>query len=216
MASVKTTLAVLGDSYMRPDGDYPGLHFSEMFDQYDVRIYAQDGASMGMIAYQFHRAIEDNMQAFVIGLGAHDRLEFEAQEDHGDHQQQRLWYCGNNHALAASEQMKASQLYQLYACDGMSNFKALLAAKSIFLDLEKRNIPFVWTWNLNSLNDHDRWYWLHGSVLKAFIDRCTKLNLATYRPFVSKPGFHVVDRSWQQTFAQQCQNILGLDTNNDS
>lgn len=214
---MKPTLAVLGDSYMRQDRDYPGLHFSEMLPEYDVRIYAQDGASMGMIAYQFDRAMQDGMQAFIIGLGAHNRLEFWTTEDHGDNEQQRLWYCGNRHVLLTPEQAETALGYQLHACEGMSNYKALLMAKSMFLDLEKKRIPFAWTWNLNVIDDHGRWAWLHYPVLESFEDRCTKINFGNYRPFADKPGFHVPDRTWQESFARQCQEILksSLDFKND-
>lgn len=203
---MKPTLAVLGDSYMRPDADYPGLHFSEMLDRYDVHIYAQDGASMGMIAYQFDRACQDGMQAFIIGLGAHDRLEF--WKDHESDEQNRLWYSGSFHDLTTPEQQQTSINYQLHACPGMSNYKTFLVAKSMFLDLEKKRIPFAWSWNLNTIDDHGKWFWLHHPVLASFEDRCTKLNLGNYRPFADKPGFHVPDRVWQESFAQQCREIL--------
>lgn len=203
---MKPTLAVLGDSFMRPDADYPGLHFSERLHDYDVKIYAQDGASMGMIAYQFDRARADGMHAFVIGLGAHDRLEFWAGEDHGDHSQNRLWFCGNHHALINPDQQQAALAYQLQACPGMMSYKALLLAKSMFLDLEMDGKPYAWVDNL-LFQDND-YTWLLQPVLERFNPHRTKINLAAYRPFADRPGFHVPDPEWQQGFADQCAQIL--------
>ena len=48
-------LLVVGDSFMHPDVDFPGQHWSEMLPEYEILMYSISGSSNGIIAHQFYK-----------------------------------------------------------------------------------------------------------------------------------------------------------------
>ena len=201
-------LLVVGDSFMCPDSNFPGQHWSEMLPEYEILMLSQSGSTNGMIAWQFFEGLKLGPDAVVLGFTMPDRIEFgldtEQQKTH-----RRLW-ASNGHAYLTADQQLAVDLYRALTDDHMNRFKSCVMARSLFLTCESRGIPYAYT--LNGLfNNLTRLPYPSDSnvnnILGEFSHRMC-VNLATYQDFKMSPGFHTDDPAWQQQFAQEAREIL--------
>ena len=200
-------LLVVGDSFMHPDKNYPGEHWSEMLPEYDIIMRSISGSSNGIIAHEFFQGLELNPDAVVMGFTMPDRIEFPIPLDqrNGD----RLWYSSGNSALN-SDQRLAVDMFRATTCDQMNLFKSCVIARCMLVECVQRKIPFAYT--LNGLfNDLVSLPYPSDptviSMLGEFASRmCT--NLATYPKFKTSPGFHTDDPAWQNRMATEVRHIL--------
>jgi hypothetical protein len=209
-SKMKKKLLVVGDSFMRPDPEYPGQHWSEMLPEYDVIMYSQSGSSNGMIANQFFKGLELNPDAVVIGFTASDRIEFKLEARPEDARNNNSWITGS-HAALNSVQKIAADYYATAVCQDMQFFKNLLLARSLLLTLEKKKIPFAYTCNLlfNHLDDQEGQAQV-DKYLDEFEQHQCPTNLATYSNWKASPGFHTDDPEWQNRFAHEVHTILKI------
>jgi len=207
-SQMKKKLLVVGDSFMRPDPEYLGRHWSEMLPEYEILMFSQSGSSNGMIANQFFKGLLLNPDAVVIGFTASDRIEFRLDARPEDARNNNSWITGS-HAALNSVQKIAADYYATAVCQDMQFFKNLLLARSLLLTLEKKKIPFAYTCNLlfNHLDDQEGQAQVDKYLGEFEQHRCPT-NLATYPNWKASPGFHTDDPEWQQRFAQEVREIL--------
>ena len=202
-------LLVVGDSFMCPDLNFPGQHWSEMLPEYNILMYSQSGSTNGMIAWQFFEGLKLKPDAVVLGFTMPDRIEFCLSEDQ-QKISQRIW-SSNGHQNLTPDQRLAVDYYVALTDDHMNRFKSCVMARGLFLTCESQGIPYAYTLNglfnnlfplpypsdLNVIN-----------ILGNFVQRMCATNLATYQDFKMSPGFHTDDPAWQQRFAQEAREIL--------
>jgi hypothetical protein len=202
-------LLVVGDSFMHPDANFPGQHWSEMLPEYQILMLSQSGSTNGMIAWQFFEGLELKPDAVVLGFTMPDRIEFRLDESQ-QKISKRIW-SSNSHDNLTSDQKLAVDLYQALTDDHMNRFKSCVMARSLFLTCESQGIPYAYTLNglFNNLaqipypSDPNV-----NNILGDFVHRMCATNLATYQGFTMSPGFHTDDPAWQQRFAQEAREIL--------
>lgn len=204
---IKPRLLVVGDSFMKPDSDFPGQHWSEMLDDYQVDNRAQDGSTNAMIAERLWSALESSPDAVVLGFTMSDRLEFDSSTEHfaltG-----RKWYTSGATNLQSSDESLACTYYKATVSHSMMDFKGFLIARSMLLTLEKLKIKFAWT--LNGL------YYHYNTPNREFVNPVLEdlkyceipTNFVHYPEFKASPGFHVDNPVWQSCFAQEVREIL--------
>ena len=197
-------LLVVGDSFMRPDPGFPGQHWSEMLPEYEIIMRSISGCTNGMIAYQFFQGLDLNPDAVVIGFTMPDRIEFliPPGQDHDN----RIWYSNGNSALN-SDQRLAVDLFRATTDDQMNLFKSSVMARCMFLECERRGLPYAFNWN--------GLYGAHGAPTVPLIEtivgefrsrQCTNLN--GHPVFKTSPGYHTDDPVWQNRMATQVRGIL--------
>ena len=203
-------MVVIGDSYMRRDPDYPGQHWSEMMDGYEVIPMAVSGASIGIILYQFWRALREvTPDCMVIGLTAEDRIEFDVQG--GDFPRDGVPFVTNRLVShITGEQKDLATLFAVHTSAQMMRMRAYTLAASMFMTLRSLKIDFAWTPGLLDSNlaasRSNTQIW--RQILGEFEPRKTPANPATHQKQTGKPEFHVDDPGWQAHFAQQVMTIL--------
>jgi hypothetical protein len=201
-------LLVVGDSFMHPDLNFPGQHWSEMLTEYEILMLSQPGSTNGMIAWQFFEGLKLKPDAVVMGFTEVNRIEFKLSEE----QQKvgkRIW-ASNGHGHLTSDQKLLVDLYIALVDDDMNRFRSCVMARSLFLTCEQYGIPYAYTLNglFNNLTPLP--YPSDANVnnmLGEFSHRMC-VNLATYPHFKTSPGFHTDDPAWQQRFAQEAREIL--------
>jgi hypothetical protein len=207
---MKKTLLVVGDSFMFPDTEHRGKHWSEQLPEYDVLMYSQSGSSNGMIAHQFFKGMELNPDAVVLGFTASNRIEFKLDIPPGEKTNNHRWATGSHHSLN-SLQNTAADYFSTVVCQDMQLFKNLLLVRSLLLTLEKKQIPFAYSCNLLFNHVDDRALKVHvDEYLREFELHQCPTNLATYPDWKPSPGFHVDDPEWQERFAQEVRQILQM------
>lgn len=194
-------LLVVGDSFMHPDSEFPGQHWSEMLPEYDVLMYSVSGSSNGIIAHQFYCGLELQPDAVVLGFTEPNRIEFSIDNS---------WTTGA-HSRCTRDQKLASDLYQIHVPEQMLMIKNCGLVAGMLSVLELKQIPYAWTLNLlfNNLArlpfPSNPWV---NKILGDFFYRMTPTNLATYPAWKSVPGFHTDDPEWQQRFAAETRTLL--------
>ena len=198
-------LLVVGDSFMHPDPELPGQHWSEMLPEYDVIMRSISGCSNGMIAYQFFEGLKLDPDAVVMGFTMADRIEFliSPGQDHDN----RIWYSNGNSALN-SDQRLAVDMFRATTDDNMNTFKSILMARSMFLECERRKIPYAF--NLNGLYGASKTGISDASMITDIVNdfssrRCTNLNGHIFK---MKPQYHNDDPVYQKRMADEVRNIL--------
>jgi hypothetical protein len=199
---MKKKLLVVGDSFMRPDPDFPGQHWSEMLPEYDVIMNSQAGASNGIIALRLYQGLEQNPDAVVIGFSFPSRIEFRVDS---------IWTTGSDKVNTSKDQQLLADLYQIHTDETMCMIKECSIARGMLSLLNDKRIPFAWT--LNGLFDNisrlpypsDPWV---NTLLSDYFDRMTLTNLSTYPAYKKSPGFHTDNPVWQQRFAQEVSEIV--------
>ncbi len=193
---------------MCPDPNFVGQHWSELLPDYEIIMRSISGSSNGIIAYQFFKGLELEPDAVVMGFTAADRIEFLIPQD--PEHDNRTWYSSGNSALNKDQKL-AVDLFRATSDDGMNTFKSCVMARCMFLECERRKIPYAF--NLNAL---------HGAnvtapnapldplvaltIGKFFNHRCSNLN--GYHTFKMSPGYHTDDPVWQQRMADEAMHIL--------
>lgn len=204
---MKKKLLIVGDSYMKPDPNFPGQHWSEMLDEYEIDNRAQDGSTNAMIAERLWSAFDSAPDAVVLGFTMSDRLEF----DYLPKQHPtvgRKWYTSGSANLHSADEKLACDYYRATVSQSMMDFKGFLIARSMLLTLEKLKIKFAWT--LNGL------YYHYNTPNREFVDPVLNdlkyceipTNFVLYPDFKASPGFHVDDPVWQSRFAHEVREIL--------
>ena len=202
-------LLVVGDSFMRPDLNFPGQHWSEMLPEYEIIMFSQSGSTNGMIAWQFFEGLKLDPDAVILGFTMPDRIEFRLDEKQ-QKISKRIW-SSNGHQNLTPDQRLAVDYYVALSDDQMNRFRSCVMVRSLLLTCEYQGIPYAYTLNglFNNLtrlpypSDPDV-----NNILKEFFHRMCATNLATYSLWKSSPGFHTDDPVWQQRFAQEAREIL--------
>ena len=199
---MKKKLLVVGDSFMHPDINFPGQHWSEMLPEYEILMYSISGSSNGIITHQFYKGLECNPDAVVLGFTEPNRLEFKHKDG---------WITGAHQVQTSAEQKLLADNYRLHTSEEMLLIRDCSIVRGLLSILENKKIPYAWTLNLlfNNLTNlpypSDPWV---NRVLADFYYRMTPTNLATYQGWKSSPGFHTDDPVWQNRFAQEVREIL--------
>lgn len=199
---MKKTLLVVGDSFMHPDADYPGQHWSEMLPEYEILMCAVSGSSNGIIAHEFFQGLDHSPDAVVLGFTEPNRIEFKYQN---------TWITGAHKIKATQQQRLLADTFRIHASDEMLMIKDCGLVRGLLSVLEQRQIPYAWTLNLLFCNlaqlpfPSDPWV---NKILSDFFYRMIPTNLATYQEFKMKPGFHTDDPEWQKRFADQARTLL--------
>lgn len=199
---MKKKLLVVGDSFMHPDAEYPGQHWSEMLPEFEILMYSASGSSNGIIAHQFYQGLELGPDVVVLGFTEPNRIEFEYQS---------RWITSNIPDLLTTEQKLLADLYKVHMSDEMLMIKDCTMVRGMLSILEQKRIPYAWTLNLlfNNLSQlpypSDPWV---NKILGDFFYRMTPINLATYQGWKASPGFHTDDPVWQKRFADESNTLL--------
>jgi len=208
---IKSTLLVVGDSFMTTDERRQGQHWSEMITDYHVINLAQSGCTNFMISVQVMQALEThNIDAVVLGFTEKNRLEFPYKPGQLT-PTNRQWYASGSTALMNNDESMADLYHKVSACPEMVGIKSYTAIRSTLLTLHVKMIPYAWTPGLldndksNYCCDNDPWWKLW---LSEFESHKVPLNLATYPEFKMIPGYHTDDPEWQSRFAKQAVEIL--------
>jgi hypothetical protein len=200
-------LLVVGDSFMHPDQDFPGQHWSEMLPEYEIIMRSISGSSNGMIAYQFVQGLKLNPDAVVMGFTMPDRIEFRIPPGRLHYNSNRIWYSSGNSELDADQRL-AVDIFRATTDDVMNRFKSMLMAKSMFLECERRRLPYAV--NYNGLHGANLAYPTADPIIQDIVDefssrRCTNLNGHVFK---MHPGFHNDDPVCQQRMATEVRDIL--------
>ena len=196
-------LLVVGDSFMHPDADFPGQHWSEMLPEYDVIMRSVSGSTNGMIAHEFFQGLKLNPDAVVMGFTMPDRIEFPIPLDqrNGD----RLWYSSGNSALN-SDQRLAVDMFRATTCGQMNLFKSCVMARGMFLECERRRLPYAFNWNgLYGAPGAPPVPLIESIVSEFSPRRCSNLNGHIFK---MSPDFHNDDPVWQNRMATEVRHIL--------
>jgi hypothetical protein len=204
---MKPRLLVVGDSFMKPDPDFPEQHWSEMLPDYQVDNRAQDGSTNAMIAERLWSALDSPPDAVVLGFTMSDRLEFDYLPQQRP-SSNRKWYTSGSTSIQSADEIATCNFYKATVSHSMMDFKGFLIARCMLLTLEKLGIKFAWT--LNGLYYHyntpDREF--INPILTDLKDREIPTNFVHYPNFKTSPGFHVDDIEWQSRFAREVREIL--------
>ena len=201
-SQMKKKLLVVGDSFMRPDDDYFGQHWSEMLPDYEILMYSLSGSSNGIITYQFYQGLEQTPDAVVLGFTEPNRLEFEYNN---------TWITGAHAVQASKDQKLLADMYRIHVPHEMLMIRDCSIVSGLLSVLERKKIPYAWTLNLlfNNLTPlpfpSNPWV---NKILGDFFYRMTPTNLATYQGWKASPGFHTDSPEWQKRFAQEVKNIV--------
>ena len=202
-------LLVVGDSFMHPDPEFPGQHWSEMLPEYEIIMRSISGSSNGIIAYQFFQGLKLNPDAIVIGLTMPDRIEFPIPPGRvpGQRYENKIWYSSANSSLTKDQQL-AADLFRATSDNNMNIFKSILIARSMFLECERRKIPYAFNWNTlygaNNTGNPD--HPMIADIVNDFSSRrCTNLNGHIFK---MHPGFHNDDPVYQKRMADEVRTIL--------
>jgi hypothetical protein len=199
---MKKQLLVIGDSFMRPDPEYPGQHWSEMLPEYDVLMYAESGSTNSIIARNFFQGLKQNPDAVVMGFTMNDRVEFV---------NDGKWVSSSFPAHLSADQKLTADYYRATTDEDINIFKSCVIARSLFLTCEKLCIPYAYSLNQLFNNLATLPYPSDPTVidmLGEFSNRMCATNLATYPDFKMVPGFHTDDAAWQKRFAREAAEIL--------
>jgi hypothetical protein len=202
-------LLVVGDSFMHPDTNFPGQHWSEMLPEYEIIMLSQPGSTNGMIAWQFFEGLKLNPDAVVLGFTEPNRIEFEATAE-----QQKIFkrkWLSNGHMSLTNDKKLAVDYYVALSDDQMNRFKSCVIARGLFLTCESQGITYAYTLNGLFNNLHQLPYPSDpnvNNILGDFALRMCATNLSTYPNFKQSPVFHTDDPAWQQRFAQEAREIL--------
>lgn len=199
---VTKKLLVVGDSFMRPDPNYPNQHWSEMLLDYEVLMHAESGSTNVIIAKNFFQALKHKPHAVVFGFTMNDRLEFNNND---------RWTSSSFPSRLTPDQKIAYDYYRTVADENINIFKSCLIARSLFLTCEKLHLPYAYTLNGLFNNISILPYPSDSTVidmLGEFADHMCATNLATYPNFKMIPGFHTDDIEWQKRFAIEVMEIL--------
>jgi len=197
-------LLVVGDSFMRPDANYPGQHWSEMLTEYEILMHAVSGSSNGIIAWKFFEGLKLSPDAVVLGFTMPDRIEFrlDAKKDYYN----RIWATNAHQALTADQRL-AVDLFLATTCDQMNLFKSCVMARGMFLECERRRLPYAFNWNGLYGAPGAPLVPMIESIVSEFKSReCTNLN--GHPVFKMSPGYHTDDPVWQNQMADQVRHIL--------
>lgn len=202
-------LLVVGDSFMHPDRNFPGEHWSEMLPEYDVIMRSISSSSNGIIAYQFYQGLQINPDAVVMGFTMPDRIEFRIAPEKD--LTNRIWYSNGNTQLN-SEQRLAVDMFRATTCDQMNLFKSCVIARCMLIECVQRKIPFAYTLNGLFNNLATLPYPSDPTVISMLGEFSSRMcvNLATYPAFKTSPGFHTDDPVWQNRMATEVRNILTM------
>jgi hypothetical protein len=206
-------LLVVGDSFMCPDPDFLGQHWSEMLPEYEILMLSQSGSTNGMIAWQFFQGLKQNPDAVVMGFTMADRIEFKTKNITYT---ANKWYSSKHDQHMSADEKLAVDYYQATVCQEMIMFRSFLTVRSLLLTCEKQKIPYAFTltglWNptTKSLID-EPWKTIYEHELMTlgeFAKHQIPTNFTSSGIFKTRPGFHVDDPVWQQRFAQEAREIL--------
>jgi hypothetical protein len=204
---MKKKLLVVGDSFMRPDANYPGQHWSEMLPEYEILMHAVSGSSNGIVAWKFFEGLKLSPDAVVLGFTIPNRIEFrlDAKKDYP----KRIWTT-NAHQDLTADQRLATDYYLATADEQMMMFKACVQARCMLLECQLRGLPFAYSLNCLFNNLVVLPYPSSPEVRDLLGEfsphECT--NLATYQGFKMSPGFHTDDPVWQKRMATEVAHIL--------
>jgi len=197
-------LLVVGDSFMHPDSGFPGQHWSEMLPEYHIIMRSISGSSNGMIAYQFFQGLQLDPDAVVMGFTMPDRIEFRISP--GQPHSNNVWYSSGNSALN-NDQRLAVDLFRATTDDQMNLFKSCVMARSMFLECERRRLPYAFNWNGLYGAPGAPAVPLIESIMSEFKSRqCSNLN--GHPVFKTSPGYHTDDPVWQNRMATEVRQIL--------
>jgi hypothetical protein len=200
-------LLVVGDSFMCPDADYPGQHWSEMLPEYEILMHAVPGSSNGIVSWNFFQGLKLSPDAVVLGFTMSNRIEFRLDAEKDYHN--RIWIT-NAHQDLTADQRLAVDYYQATTDEQMLLFKACVQARCMLLECQLRGLPFAYSLNCLFNNLAVLPYPSSPEVrdlLGEFAPHeCT--NLATYQGFKMSPGFHTDDPAWQKRMATEVARIL--------
>lgn len=201
---MKKKLLVVGDSFMHPDWNYPGQHWSEMLLDYEILMYSESGSSNSIIARNFFQGLKQNPDAVVLGFTMNNRLEFL-------HQPTGKWVGSAMVPRLTPDQKLTAEYYCATSDESMNLFKSCVLARSLLLTCEKLNIPYAYSLNQLFNNLATLPYPSAPEVIELlgeFSHRMCATNLATYPHFTMHPGFHTDDPEWQKRFANEVTEIL--------
>jgi hypothetical protein len=197
-------LLVVGDSFMHPDQDFPGQHWSEMLPEYEIIMRSISGSSNGIIAYQFFQGLKLNPDAVVMGFTMPDRIEFLIPP--GKDYNNRIWYSNANNELN-NDQRLAADMFRATTDDQMNLFKSCVMARGMFLECERRRLPYAFNWNGLYGSAGAPLIPLIESIVSEFRSRqCSNLN--GHPEFKLSPQYHTDDPVWQNRMATEVRNIL--------
>lgn len=201
------TVAVVGDSFMRPDPRCPGQHFSEMLAPWQVSCYAEDGSSNTLIALQLFQALRSSPDAVILGFTLMDRLEFDVTD--AMKRPHMRWVTNVRAPADAKDVQDTMTLYRATASHDMMFVRSLLMVRACLMTLVNQGTAFAYC--LNGLWQHpqnNRQHW-QQLIIGDFADREITKNF-TFYPHLKfgTPCYHVDDIDWQREFAGQCRDIL--------
>ena len=197
-------LLVVGDSFMCPDPNFVGQHWSEMLPEYEIIMRSISGSSNGIIAYQFFQGLALNPDAVVMGFTMPDRIEFLISPENDS--ANRIWYSNGNSALN-NDQRLAVDLFRATTDDLMNLFKSCVMARCMFLECERQQLPYAFNWNGLYGAPNAPLVPLIESIVGEFKSRqCNNLN--GHPEFKMSPGYHTDDPVWQNRMASQVRHIL--------
>lgn len=206
-------LLVVGDSYMSQDKRFPGGHWSEMTEGYEVINAAQPGSSNAMVAL----ALLDNLEKYpdihsvVIGGTSFLRVEF---KNHNDSPGEPIYYTGNHAHLTTPEQKKIvndSLLKLPHEFKFLNSFLLFIGLLSI---LEAKGIKFAFSLGLLEKTSQgiDPQILKYSWILERFNKYQVQLTLVD-KPYNDKdPLFHIADQNIQKQFANEVMEILNRQT----
>ena len=136
-------LLVVGDSFMHPDTNFAGQHWSEMLPEYEILMLSQSGSTNGMIAWQFFEGLKLNPDAVVLGFTEPNRMEFEATAEQ-QKKFKRKW-VSNGLTSLTNDQKLAVDYHVALTDDNINRFKSCVMARGLFFTCQRQGIPYTYT-----------------------------------------------------------------------
>ena len=196
-------LLVVGDSFMHPDQNFPGQHWSEMLPEYNVVNLAKGGASLSWIAEQLMDGLAYNPAVAVVGLTDEARVTFE----YGS----KIYSSCHDWELSSDQKL----FYKVWLAAMPAKYRYILACTQIsfiFETLRKYNVPFVWHRLLfNSAEKNHLILDTNATRFNFVFEQYTYCELTQdiwQQPHENRPIFHINNQDWQAEFANNVQTLL--------
>lgn len=197
-------LLVAGDSFMAPDPEFPGAHWSEMLpDHYQVVNVARTGLSQDQISLSVFQNVRGAIDAVVFSGTEPYRMDFRHERSH-----EYITNC--NRDRLTSDQEKAYVLYRMMCDESLELDKCAMKLLGLLCFLTQQRIPTAWSPGVFYRDGYPGDSVLDRELSK--FEHCRiPCQLAWQDPaawMTQSPTFHISDAHIQNQYAQSVHETL--------
>jgi hypothetical protein len=198
----KPTMLIIGDSFMSRDPNFPGEHWSEMIDEYQVVNRAVPGNSPSLICLSLYENLHLNPDVVVIGFTDPYRIEFDSRK-----RTDTSWITSCHKQYMTDTEILAYDLWSTNCAEYIERVKCTMQLHGLFLLLDSIKIkyvyaPFCFAGFLENTRFENMVFFQH---FEKYADKEIPFNLAMSDPSswgIQAPVYHINSQEAQKKFAQ--------------